>query len=191
MTHSSERTAGSVSAKAIVWGFVLAAAALSARDIVTLFGRLGTPVPLVYLAPVFIDGVTWLGMLLTGHHLSKRTNALGFAYLTLGGIASTFANWTAGETTGMRLLGVMAVAGFVLGKVALVFIEPRPAPPVRPVVDAATRARRSEAARKAAATRAANQAKAKRIPRTRVSKARTRQLELAWDLPEAPVSPAP
>jgi hypothetical protein len=180
-----------MSAKAIVWGFVLAAAALSARDIVTLFGRLGTPVPLVYLAPVFIDGVTWLGMLLTGHHLSKRTNALGFAYLALGGIASTFANWTAGDTTGMRLLGVMAVAGFVLGKVALVFIEPRPVAVAKAPVDAATRERRSAAARKGAATKAANRARATRTRRPRVTAGQLAAIEDSYDMADAPVSPAP
>jgi hypothetical protein len=191
MTHTSRRNASSTSAKVIVWMFVLAAAGLSAHDIVTLFGRIGVAVPFAYLAPVFVDGVTWLGKLMRSRSLSARTNRLGLVYLVAGGSASLAANWLAGDTLGWKILGALAVVGFILGEIALDHIEPRPAPPVKVEADAATRARRSEAARKGAATRRANQAKAKRARRPGITPAVLASLEDSYELPSAPVSPAP
>lgn len=150
------RNLSSISAKLIVWMFVLSAAALSAHDIVTLFERIGAKAPLAYLAPVFIDGITWLGKLMRSHSLSAKTNRLGLKYLVLGGSASLAANLVAGETLGMKLLGLLAVTGFILGEIALDKIEARPAVNA----DDALKAKRSEAGRKAAATRAANRANA-------------------------------
>lgn len=164
MNHT-KRNASSISAKLIVWMFVIAAAALSAHDIVTLFERIGAAAPLSYLAPVFIDGVTWLGKLMRSHSLSEQTNKLGLKYLVVGGSASLAANLVAGETLGMKLLGLLAVTGFILGEIALDKIEPRPAPAAVAEVEDAVKAKRSEAARKGAATRAANKAKATRKPR--------------------------
>lgn len=163
---SKHRNASSITAMVIVWMFILAAAAISAHDIVSLFERIGAPRPLSFLAPVFIDGVTWLGKLMRSHRLSTATNRLGLKYLVLGGGASLAANIVAGETLGWKLLGVLAVTGFILGEIALDKIEARPEPKPAPTVDEATRAKRSAAARKAAATRKANAAKAKRRPRT-------------------------
>jgi len=120
---STTRNASSITAKVIVWGFVLAAAALSFHDIVVLFERIGAPRPLSFLAPVFIDGVTWLGKLMRSHSLSQSTNRLGMFYLVLGGSASLAANLTAGQTLGMKLLGLLAVTGFILGEIALEKIE--------------------------------------------------------------------
>lgn len=165
MNSSKNRNAASISAKLIVWMFVLSAAALSAHDIVSLFERIGAAAPLAYLAPVFIDGVTWLGKLMRSHSLSAPTNRLGLWYLITGGLASLVANLVAGETLGMKLLGLLAVTGFILGEIALDKIEPRPAPAAVTVVEDAVKAKRSEAARKGAATRAANKAKATRKPR--------------------------
>jgi hypothetical protein len=184
----NHRNSSSISAKLIVWMFVLAAAALSAHDIVTLFERIGARAPLAYLAPVFIDGVTWLGKLMRSHSLSKRTNTTGLVYLILGGSASLAANLTAGETLGMKLLGLLAVTGFILGEIALDKIEPRPAPAPEPIVDETVKAKRSAAARKGAATRAANRTKATRKPRAPRA---AREIEAAYALPSAPVSPAP
>jgi len=119
------RNASSISGKVIVWGFVLAAAGLSAHDIVTLFERIGAPAPLSWLAPVFIDGVTWLGKLMRSRSLSSKTNQAGLVYLILGGGASLAANLAAGESLGMKLLGLLAVTGFILGEIALGLIEGR------------------------------------------------------------------
>lgn len=181
MTH--HRNASSISAKVIVWMFVLSAAALSAHDIVSLFERIGAPAPLSFLAPVFIDGVTWLGKLMRSHSLSRKTNRTGLVYLVLGGGASLAANLTAGETLGMKLLGLLAVTGFILGEIALDKIEARPVES-QPEIDEEIRAKRSEAARKAAATRKANKAKAARRPRA------PRAADALVGLAEAPVSPA-
>lgn len=191
MPHNAQRNASSVVAQTVVWLFVLTAAALSAHDIVTLFGRLGVPFPFSLLAPVFVDGVIWLGKLMRSHRLSVRTNRLGLKYLVIGGSASLVANWVAGDTRGWKLLGVLAVVGYVMGEIALDHIEPRPAPPAKAPVSDEVRARRSEAAQRAAATRRANQARAQRKPRAPRQARQLRQLELAWDMPDAPVSPAP
>src|SRR5262249_48191180 len=140
----SKHNVSSISAKVIVWMFVLAAAALSAHDIVTLFERIGAKAPLAYLAPVFIDGITWLGRLMRSHSLSRKTNRTGLVYLVLGGSASLAANLLAGETLGMKLLGLLAVTGFILGEIALDKIEARPVER-SPEVDEETRAKRSAA----------------------------------------------
>jgi hypothetical protein len=168
----THRNFASVSAKVIVWMFVLAAAAFSFHDIVALFERIGANAPFAYLAPVFIDGITWLGKLMRSRSLSKSTNRTGLVYLSLGGSASLAANLTAGETLGMKLLGLLAVTGFILGEIALDKIEARPAP-VLVTVDDELRAKRSASAHKAAATRKANAAKRKptrkaRVPQQRV-----------------------
>lgn len=183
------RNVSSISAKVIVWMFVLSAAALSAHDIVSLFERIGAPAPLSFLAPVFIDGVTWLGKLMRSHSLSAKTNRLGLKYLILGGGASLAANLTAGETLGMKLLGLLAVTGFILGEIALDKIEARPTPVATPVDDE-TKAKRSAAARKAAATRKANAAKAAKAKRTPKAPADVVGAVLA-ERSAAPVSPAP
>jgi hypothetical protein len=184
-----KHNASSISAKLIVWMFVLAAAALSAHDIVTLFERIGANAPLAFLAPVFIDGVTWLGKLMRSHSLSKRTNTTGLVYLILGGSASLAANLTAGETLGMKLLGLLAVTGFILGEIALDKIEPRAATPTETTVDEGLYAKRSAAARKGAVTRAANKAKTVRKPRAPKA-AKIDALEAAYSLPSAPTSGA-
>ena len=190
-----KRNATSISAKLIVWMFVLAAAALSAHDIVTLFERIGAAAPLSFLAPVFIDGITWLGKLMRSHSLSKRTNRVGLTYLVLGGSASLAANLTAGETLGMKLLGLLAVTGFILGEIALDKIEPRPAD-AEPVelnessADDELRAKRSAAARKGAETRRRNAAKTRKPRAPRKAKA-IDDIEAAYSMPSAPVSPAP
>jgi hypothetical protein len=103
------------------------------------------------------------------HSLSTSTNRLGLWYIVIGGGASLAANLAAGETLGWKLLGVLAVIGFILGEIALDKIEARPVV-VAPVVDDEMRAKRSAAARKAAATRKANAAKAKAKPRSRKPK---------------------
>jgi hypothetical protein len=181
-----KRNAGSVSAKLIVWMFVIAAAALSAHDIVTLFERIGAAAPLSFLAPVFIDGVTWLGKLMRSHSLSVRTNRAGLVYLILGGCASLAANLTAGETLGMKLLGLLAVTGFILGEIALGLIEPRPvAVPV--TVEDAEHAKRSDAAKRGAETRRRNATAKTRKPR---APRKADALETAYALPSAPVSGA-
>ena len=185
---STKRNATTISAKLIVWVFVLAAAALSFHDIVVLFERIGAPRPLSFLAPVFIDGVMWLGKLMRSHSLSASTNRLGLTYLVLGGSASLAANLTAGETLGMKLLGLLAVTGFVLGEIALDKIEAKPTH-LGVQVDGETRAKRSAAAVKAAATRKRNKANATRKPRA--PKVTTvAELEQVYSLPSAPVSPA-
>jgi len=187
--NRTKRNASSISAKLIVWMFVLAAAALSAHDIVSLFERIGAQAPLAFLAPVFIDGVTWLGKLMRSHSLSKRTNRTGLVYLCLGGSASLAANLTAGETLGMKLLGLLAVTGFILGEIALDKIEPRPAETVT-TVDDELKAKRSAAALKGAQTRKANKAKVTRKPRApRAARTPVEQIEALTS--NAPVSPAP
>jgi hypothetical protein len=186
----TKRNATSISAKLIVWMFVLSAAALSAHDIVTLFERIGAAAPLSFLAPVFIDGITWLGKLMRSHSLSKRTNATGLVYLVIGGGASLAANLTAGETLGMKLLGLLAVTGFILGEIALDKIEPR-AQEASAEVDEQTKAKRSAAARKAAATRKANKARAGRKPRSAKIATTVAELDAVYAADSAPVSPAP
>lgn len=114
-------------AKLIVWMFVLSAAALSAHDIVILFERWGAFRPLSFLAPVFIDGITWLGKMMRSRALAQGSNRTGLLYLIGGAGASLTANLIAGETFGMKALGLLAVTGFVLGEIALDKIEQRPA----------------------------------------------------------------
>lgn len=155
-------------AKLVVWVFVLSAAVLSAHDIAGLFERWGVPAPLSYLAVVFIDGVTWLGKMMRSHRLAAGTNKLGLWYLLCGSAASLLANFIAGESQGMKALGILAVLAFMLGEIAIDKIEVRPAPVVEtePTVDAALAAKRSAAARKGAETRKRNATAKTRKPRT-------------------------
>lgn len=141
--------------KLVVWVFVLSAALLSAHDIAGLFQRWGVPVLMSYLAVIFIDGVTWLGKMMRSHRLSRSTNKLGLWYLIGGATASLTANFIAGESFGMKALGILAVTAFVLGEIAIDKIEVRPTvePKVVRKLDPQVAAQR---AAKARATREAN-----------------------------------
>lgn len=157
-------------AKAVVWVFVLSAALLSAHDIAGLFERWGVPAPLSYLAVVFIDGVTWLGKMMRSHRLSRGTNKLGLWYLLSGASASLLANFIAGESVGMKALGILAVVAFMLGEIAIDKIEIRPTVEVKVArkLDPQVAAQR---AAKARATRQANQL-AKLTPAQRAAQTR-------------------
>ncbi len=159
-------------AKLIVWLFVLSAAALSAHDIVSLFERWGAPAPLSFLAPVFIDGITWLGKMMRARNLKRGSRRTGLLYLVGGASASLIANMIAGETFGMKALGVLAVVGFILGEIALDKIEQAPAEVEKPVrkLDPQVAAQR---AAKARATRQANRL-AKMSPAERAAETRKR-----------------
>lgn len=118
-TKKMTRTFGSVTAAVIVWGFVLASTMISAHDIHALFIRLGVAGAMAWLAPVFIDGIMWLGKLMRARNRKPKTKQLGFRYLALGGVMSLTANLIAGENIGWKVLGALAVLGFILGEIAL------------------------------------------------------------------------
>ena len=80
------------------------------------------------------------------------------------------------------------MTGFILGEIALDKIEAKPVQ-LAAQVDDEIRAKRSASALKGVATRKANKAKAGRKPRAPKS-ADVAALEVAYAMPDAPVSPA-
>lgn len=181
-------------ASAVVWAFMLAAAAISALDIIHLAERYGVPAPISWTAPVFIDGLAWLGKMGRSERFDPSTRRAGLKLLALGGALSLAANITVGETVGMKVYGALVVVGFIIAE--WYSAKLKPAPEAKPEVDEETKARRSAAAKKAAATRkkrnAAAKRKAARQPRTPKAPepASADGLEESWSLPAAPVSGA-
>jgi Protein of unknown function (DUF2637) len=99
--------------------------------------------------------------------------------ITMGG--SLTANWTAGLTIGSKAVHAGIVLLYVLAEWVSSTVKAAP-----PVVDP----KRSEAARRAASTRKANAARRTRAPRAPKKATTVAELEQAYSLPSAPVSPA-
>lgn len=136
------------------------------------------------IAPIAIDLLAIICTLAvhTANVAPKGRRTAIFVLVVTAG-ASTAANAIAGETTGSKVVHGGMVVLYVLAEWIAAQVKQAP-----PAVDPT----RSEAARKAAQTRKANAAKATRKPRApKVTAGAVKELEKAYSLPSAPVSPAP
>lgn len=173
----------------VVWLLLLLAASVSATHIVETARKLGLHDWQAYTTPALIDLVAIVGKLSMAQCFSPVFRRSGFRLLMVGASLSLACNIYAGDNLGEQAFGVLVVASFMLlehhatkgGRQAVVET------PLE--VDDALKAKRSASARKAAETRKRNLAKATR--RVRAPKAATvAELEQAYSLPSAPVSPA-
>ncbi len=175
---------------AVVWLLLLLAAAVGATHIVETARKLGLHDWQAFTTTLaLIDLVAIVGKLSRAQCFSSAFRRSGFRLLMVGASLSLACNVYAGDNVGERAFGVLVVGAFMLlehhatkgGRQAVVVRTSE--------VDEATKAKRSAAARKAALTRARNKAKAGRKPRTPRA-AEVAELEQAYSLPSAPVSPA-
>lgn len=97
----------------IVQAFMTTAAYISAGDIMTLASRWGVYPHLLWTAPLFIDGLTWMGKFGRSMRFEPPTRKAGLVLMALGGAMSLAANIAAGENPGMRVYGALVVVGFV------------------------------------------------------------------------------
>lgn len=175
-------------ARTLVTVFMLGSLYLSFTHIAHLFETLGLTTNERWLAPAFIDTYMVLGKLLSLKCWTPKTRRIGHRVVIIGALLSLAANVLAGGSYGGRALGVLVVAGFLTGEWLLTVMV---ATTVRPAKPAAAPA--------PAPAPAAKKAPAKRCPagctcgkhRVRQAKAEVAALQAAYDLPDAPVSPAP
>lgn len=151
-----------VAVKTVVLMFMIGAATISFGHIVETSHRLGLTWE-AYTVPFFIDGLAILGLIGRTSAFDRSTNRAGWVLILTAGSASLAANIFAGHNLGQQLYGALVVVGFGLAEWYSVRLKPAAVP--APEVDEETRAKRSEAARKAAATRKANKAKRVRRPK--------------------------
>jgi hypothetical protein len=162
----------------VVWGFMVAAAALSSTHIVETGQHLGLDWE-SWTLPLFVDGIAVVGKVSMLPRFSPAFRKSGFRLLMLGGSLSLAANVYAGHTLGQRLFGVLVVAGFMAleahatkGSRSVAI-----AAPTEPEVDEELKAKRSASAKKAAATRKRNAATKDKAARVRAPKAAKRTLD--------------
>lgn len=147
-----------VAVKTVVLAFMAGAATISFGHIVETSHVLGLTWE-AYTVPFFVDGLAVLGLIGRTSAFDRSTNRAGWVLILTAGSASLAANIFAGHNLGQQLYGGLVVVGFGLAEWYATKLKAAPAPV--PMVDEATRAKRSEAARKAAATRKANARKRK------------------------------
>jgi len=193
--------------KVITRAYMVGAVAVSFTHIVHAFGMLGLHGWQAWTTPAFIDGLAVLGVLGRGEEFAPSTRRIGLRFQMGAGLVSLAANVYAGESVGARVLGVIAVVGFIAAEAYADRMRPAPAP-VEVAIES-THTRRSEAAKrgavKAKATRAANAAvkaqaeadrlarvEAKRIARrVKAAEISTQTMDAAFATSVAPVSPSP
>jgi len=100
----------------VVYTFMVAAAAISAFDIVHLAEKYGVPAPISYTAPLFIDGLAWLGKIGRSKDFEESTRSAGLKLMAFGGLLSLAANVTVGETVGLKVYGALVVTGFIVAE---------------------------------------------------------------------------
>lgn len=147
--------------KVVVLMFMGGAAAISFGHIVDVSSTLGLTWEAMTV-PFFIDGLAILGLVGRTDKFDVSTKRAGMVLVTFAGSLSLAANVYAGDNLGQQCYGALVVCGFALAEWFAGRMKAAPSP-VR-VVDEVTRAKRSEAARKAAATRKTN---ARRVARAR------------------------
>ena len=156
-TTTPARNRTYTAAKAIALGLFGLGLGLSVSHIYGLFVLLGASAVTAAAMPFFIDGVALLGRLARSDKFAAKTRSTGLKVQVVAGTLSLIANVWAGETTGDKLGGVVAVVGYVFAEWFAEQLKPAEAELAQ--VKAPTR---SAAAAKAAATRKAN-ADAKRV----------------------------
>lgn len=178
----------------VVWGFMVAAAALSSTHIVESGQHLGLDWE-SWTLPMFVDGIAVVGKVSMLPRFSPAFRKSGFRLLMLGGSLSLAANVYAGHNLGQRLFGVLVVAGFMAleSHATKASRSVAIAAPDEPEVNDELKAKRSASAKKAAATRKRNalaQAKASRVRAPKKAKTLDEELEDIESMEDvAPKSP--
>jgi len=174
----------------VVWMLLLLAAAVSATHIVETARKLGLHDWQAYTTPSLIDLVAIVGKLSMAPCFTPAFRRSGFRLLMVGATLSLACNIYAGSNLGERAFGVLVVGAFMLLEHHATKAGRTSIMPVVDEVDEALKAKRSAAARKAAETRRRNAASRTRTPRAPKRATTVAQLEKAYSLPSAPVSPA-
>lgn len=149
-TAKAQRTA-TTAARVISAGFLVGSQTISFLHIVHAAQKLGVTDWQAYAAPVFIDGLVALGILLGLPFFAKATRTYGMGLRIAATTVSLSANIYAGGSIGGQAIGVLVVAAYIAAEVALTKIAPAESD-----AKATATANRSAAAAKAAATRKAN-----------------------------------
>lgn len=97
----------------LVYGFMGLAGWISFHDIEKLAVIWGVPSGIAWTAPVFIDGLTYMGKLGQHHRVDPAGRKAGKFLMAGGGLMSLAANIAVGENLGMRAYGALVVIGFV------------------------------------------------------------------------------
>jgi hypothetical protein len=162
--------------KAIGYGFLAGALAVSYTHIVHLFNDYGLHGWQAYAAPLFVDGFAMLGKLGRSDQFAADTRRKALWIQSVATAVSLIANVLAGGSIGGSVFGVLAVAGYVVAEIFVDSLRP-----VQAETRQQVKATRSAAAQKAAATRAANKAKADQDARAkaRADRAAARKARLA------------
>lgn len=100
----------------IVHAFMGVAAWISFHDIEKLAITWGVPTGIAWTAPLFIDGLMWMGKLGRSEKFEESTRKAGLFLMSGGGAASMVANVAAGENVGMRVYGALVVIGYVVAE---------------------------------------------------------------------------
>ncbi len=160
---------------------MVAAAAVSYSTQRTLFLLWQVDTFTAAVAPIAVDMLAVLcTMAIHTDGVARRGRSTAIFVLIVTGTASMTANFVAGLTLGSKIVHAAMVALYLLSEFVASTVKQAP-----PAVDP----KRSEAAKKSAATRKANVAKRTRKPRAPKTTT-VEQLEQAYRLPSAPVSPA-
>lgn len=189
--------------KTLAYGAFGAGLALSVSHTYSWFRHdLGASTINAAFVPLFVDGLQITGRLIRGPQFARNVRRAGWALQIFGAALALTANILAGHTIGDKASGAIFVLGYILFDVIAEVIRPASddVEVKQAAAKAAQTAARSAAARKAAATRTANKAEADRKAIERKERAKLSRLNrvaevdalnASFQLPAAPVSPAP
>jgi hypothetical protein len=100
----------------LVYGFMSLAGWISFHDIERLATNWGVYPAIAWTAPIFIDGLMYMGKLGQHHRVPADGRRAGKLLMAFGGIMSLAANVAVGENWGMRAYGALVVVGFVVAE---------------------------------------------------------------------------
>lgn len=100
----------------LVYGFMSLAGWISFHDIERLASQSGVYPQYAWTAPIFIDGLMYMGKLGQHHRVPADGRKAGKFLMAFGGLLSLSANVAVGENWGMRAYGALVVIGFVVAE---------------------------------------------------------------------------
>jgi hypothetical protein len=190
----------------LAYGVMIAAMVVSYGHQTTYLHSIGVSILGARIIPIALDLLTAICVKVAGTRgVIKAAKVIALRTLVFPVLISGAINFVAPGTRVAKLVMVVPVAMIPLAEIVASKIRPdftamavaeREVAPAVETVDPELAAKRSDAARKAADTRRANADKAAEIAAAKQAarKARAAEraaLETAYDLPAAPVSPAP
>lgn len=178
-------------AQTVVYVFMIAAATVSAIDIVHLAEKYGVPAPVSWTAPVFIDGLAWLGKIGRSRDFLPETRRAGLKLMALGGLLSLLANVTVGATIGLKVYGALVVTGFIIAEWYSAKLDAKPAEEEAPAPVELTRGQKAAITRKANQAKAVNQARGQQAAATRKRNAEIKAMAAGFVPVNAPISAVP